>query len=43
MSYFMLAVLPAILFGFLIGAGFGYSQREKDEKKENLKKSIDRF
>ena len=42
MAQFILGVLPVMLFGFLIGAGFGYNQREKEERRKS-KKSIDRF
>ena len=38
MREFVLILLPAILFGFLIGAGFGYSQKEKE-----IKNNLDRL
>lgn len=33
MKEIVLILIPAIFFGFLIGAGFGYGQKEKEIKK----------
>jgi len=43
MIFMLVTVVPCLLVGFGLGAGFGYKLGEQDEKDRNLKKGNRRY